>query len=283
VLDELIPALAQGLDPAALSALRARLETIFHSHARPPVQIRSALQAVLDAEGDVDAYVATVPPPAVSQPATGAEIARRLLAAGRAEEALAALARSAPPVGGGRTPLPGVEAWEEIYLAALEADGQADLAQDLRWAAFEKRLAVGRLRAFLKRLDDFDDVEALDRALAYAQTFPSFTQALQFLVGWPAPTHAATLVLTRAEEIEPGQFELLEHAAHLLETRHPLAATLLLRAMAFDTLRWGRVEQAEAAHRQLDGLAALASQIADWGRFEDHVAFLERLAKARRI
>jgi hypothetical protein len=282
VLDDLAPALVQVLDPPGLAAVRARLDTVFHSHARPPAAIRAALQAVLDALGDVDAYVATVPPAEARQPAAGAEIARRLLAAGRAEEALAALARSAPPPGG-RALLPGAEAWEDIYLAALEADGQGALAQELRWAAFEKRLASDRLRAFLKRLADFDDVEAQDRALAYAQTFPAFTQALQFLVEWPAPAQAAALVLARAEEIEPGRSELLEAAAHMLEPRHPLAASLLLRAMVADTLRWGRVERAEAAHRQLDALAALAVQIADWGRVEDHAAFVERVGRVRRI
>ncbi len=282
MLDDLVPALAQALDPPALAALRARLDTVFHSHARPPFAIRAALQAVLDAQGDVDAYIATVPLPGLRQAAVGAEIARRLLAAGRTEEALAALARSAPPPGG-RALLPGAEAWEDIYLAALEADGQTDLAQELRWAAFEKRLAPDRLRAFLKRLADFDDVEAQDKALLHAQTFPAFSQALQFLVDWPAPAQAAALVLARAEEIEPARFELVELAAHLLEARHPLAASLLLRALVFDTLRWGRSDRAEAAHRQLDALSALAPQVADWGRFEAPDVFLERLGRARRI
>lgn len=282
VLDDLAPALARVLDPAGLAALRARLDTVFHSHARPPATIRAALQAVLDAQGDVDAYLATIPAGELRQPAAGAEIARRLLAAGRAEEALAALARSAPPPGG-RALLPGAEAWEEIYLAALDADGQVDLAQELRWAAFEKRLAADRLRAYLKRLADFDDVEAQDRALAHAQTFPGFTQALQFLVDWPAPAQAAALVLARSEEIEPGRFELLELAAHLLEARHPLAASLLLRAMVADTLRWARADRAEATHGQLDMLAALASQVSQWGGFEDPAAFMERMGRTRRI
>jgi hypothetical protein len=91
VLDDLVPALVLVLDPPGLAAVRARLDTVFHSHARPPAAIRAALQAVLDALGDVDAYAATIPPAEARQPAAGAEIARRLLAAGRAEEALAAL------------------------------------------------------------------------------------------------------------------------------------------------------------------------------------------------
>ena len=279
VLGDLVPALVQVLDPAGLAALRHRLDAVFHSHARPPMSIRAALQAVLDALGEVDAYIATIPPEGTRLPGPGAQIASRLLAAGRVEDALAALARSAPRGGGGRLQPPGADAWEEVYLAALEADGQAALAQELRWAAFEKRLAPDRLRAFLKRLPDFDDVEAQDRALAHAQVFPGFTQALEFLIEWPAPAQAAALVLARAAELDPGRLDVLEPAAHVLEARHPLAASLILRAL----LAGPRRLDPEEAHRRLDALAALASQVPDWGRFEPHAAFVARMAAARRI
>ena len=279
VLGDLAPALVRVLDPAGLAALRARLDTVFHSHARPPLSIRAALQAVLDALGDVDAYAATIPPTELHHPGQGAQLARRLLAAGRAEDALATLAHSAPPAGGGRALLPGVEAWEDVYLAALEADGQAALAQELRWTAFEKRLAPDRLRAFLKRLPDFDDVEAQDRAFAHAQAFSGFTAALEFLIEWPASAQAAALILARPAEIEPGRSEVLEPAAHLLEARHPLAASLILRAL----LAGPRRLDPEEAHRRLDALSALALQVPDWGRFEPHDAFVARMAASRRI
>ncbi len=279
VLGDLAPALVKMLDPAGLAALRARLDKVFHSHARPPLSIRAALQAVLDAQGDVDAYIATIPPEGTRLPGPGAQIAGRLLAAGRVEDALAALARSTPRGGGGRLQPPGADAWEEVYLAALEGDGQAALAQELRWTAFEKRLAPDRLRAFLKRLPDFDDVEAQDRAFAHAQTFPAFTQALEFLVEWPAPAQAAALVLARPAEIEPGRAEVLEPAAHLLEARHPLAASLILRALLAGLRRL----DPEEAHRRLDQLTALSAQVPDWGRFEPHAAFVARMAATRRI
>ena len=234
---------------------------------------------VADALGDVDAYIATIPPEGTRLPGPGAQIAGRLLAAGRVEDALAALARSTPRGGGGRLQPPGADAWEEVYLAALEADGQAALAQELRWTAFEKRLAPDRLRAFLKRLPDFDDVEAQDRAFAHAQTFPAFTQALEFLVEWPAPAQAAALVLARPAEIEPGRAEVLEPAAHLLEARHPLAASLILRALLAGLRRL----DPEEAHRRLDQLTALSAQVPDWGRFEPHAAFVARMAATRRI
>jgi hypothetical protein len=244
--------------------------------------VRAAVQALADAQGDVEGYIATIPAAEIKHPAAGAEIARRLLAAGRTEDALAALARSAPPMGG-RALLPGVEAWEEVYIEALEKDGQEALAQEIRWGAFEKRLAGDRLRAFLRRLPDFDDVEAEDRALAYAKAYPRFTDALKFLTSWPAAAAAAELTLDRAPEIEPGQVEVLEPAAALLSARYPLAATLLLRAMVADTLRWARAERLKDAQRQLAELGSLAAQIADWRQIETHEAFIARIGQIRRI
>lgn len=278
LLDGLVEALIPALDEGGLTALRNRLRQVLDAGLRGRPGVRLAVQALADAQGDVDGYIAAVPAGEARLPAAGAEIARRLLAAGRTEDALAALSQSAPPAGGRTLPLGG-EAWEGVYIAALEADGQGELAQELRWAAFEARLAPGRLREFLRRLPDFDDVEAEERALDYAKAYRRFTDALAFLSSWPAAGAAAAMVLTRASEIDPTQFEVLEPAAALLEARHPLAATLLLRAMIADTFRRRRSDRFDQAKRQLADLASLAPQIADWGEAESHEAFIARMER----
>lgn len=282
VLEELAPGVLGAMDATGVAAMRARLETAVTSRSRPAPRLRRALQMAADAQGDIEGFVAALAPGEAKQPAGGAEIARRLLAAGRTEEALAALARSAPPPGG-RTLLAGVKTWEDIYLAALEADGQQALAQEVRWSAFERRLASDRLREFLKRLPDFDDVEAQDRAMDYARTFANFNEALRFLVYWPAGGLAADLVVARADELESGQDGLLEAAAELLIGRHPLAATLVLRAMVGDVLRWGRADRYRDAQRWLEEIDSLSTQVGTWEPFEPHEAFLARMARMRRL
>ncbi|HEX5377362.1 MAG TPA: hypothetical protein VFW47_02250 [Phenylobacterium sp.] len=281
LLDGLAAALVPALSPAGLIALRTRLQASFQGRSRPPPTIAAALREVADAQGDVEGYIAAIPASEARQPGAGAEIARRLLAAGRTEDALAALTRSAPPPQAS-TLLPGVQVWEDVYLDALEADGQSELAQEIRWGAFERRLAADRLRAYLKRLPDFDDVEAEERALAHAVAFTDFSEALTFLTQWPAAASAARLVLTRAGAIDPHRTELIDLAARLLEARHPLAATLLLRAAVADTLRWSRAERLKDAQRQLAEIESLAVQIADWGGFETHEDFMARLRNIRR-
>ena len=71
-------------------------------------------------------------------------------------------------------------------------------AQQLRRAAFEERLSSGSLRAYLKKLPDFEDVEAEDWAMQHALGFRSFPAALYFFHQWPNPAYAAQLVLERA-------------------------------------------------------------------------------------
>ena len=76
-----------------------------------------------------------------------AEIARRLLAAGRAQEAWAAI-NAAATDRGGHIPFE----WQETRLAVMEALGMAEEAQAFRWRCFEAFLDATHLRHYLKRL-----------------------------------------------------------------------------------------------------------------------------------
>jgi hypothetical protein len=248
--------------------------------------VRRALQDIADAQKDVDAYIALVPVQDRSRPHVGAEIGRRLLAAGRTIEALAALENARPNK---RTEQAGDNddfslsgygdggAWEEVYIEALDAAGQKEQAQQLRWTAFEERLSAIQLRAYLKKLPDFDDVEAEERAMRHALDFRSFPAALDFLRAWPDLARAARLVLTRATEIDGNLYYLLDPAAQLIEGKHPLAATLLRRAMIEDTLNGAKSSRYKHAARHLLECLSLASSIQDFGTFETHETFASRL------
>src|ERR1700681_1798764 len=75
---------------------------------------------------------------------------------------------------------------EDARIDVLETLGRADDAQAARWQCFERSLSSTHLRAYLKRLPDFDDVEAERKALEYAQRSRNLLQALSFLISWPA-------------------------------------------------------------------------------------------------
>jgi hypothetical protein len=234
--------------------------------------VRLALREIADAQGDVDAFIEQYDEKTRKVPRIAAEIARRLLAASRTEEALwtieaAEHRRSGWPDFG----------WEEARIDVLESLGRGDEAQAARWSCFERALSAEHLRAYLKRLPDFDDVETEERALDYAERYASLLQALAFLVSWPALDRAARLVTGRAAELDGDHYEILAPAADALAAKHPLAATLVLRAMITFTLTKARSSRYRHAARHFMECESFASAIKEFGTFETHAAYAVRL------
>ena len=126
-------------------------------------------------------------------------------------------------------------------------------------------------------MSDFDAVEAERKALDYAQRSPNLLQALSFLVAWPALDRAANLVLERAEKVDGDHYEILTPAAEALAGKHPLAATMLLRAMINFSLKNSRSSRYRHAARHLLDCAGLSPTIKDYRSFEPHGAYEARL------
>ena len=113
--------------------------------------------------------------------------------------------------------------------------------------------------------------------MAYAMAHPSLLHALQFFLGWPALDRSADLLVARHEEIDGDHYEYLAPAAEALSERHPLAATLVLRAMIDFTLTRSRAKRYRYAAEHLVSCARLAREIPDFGAFETHDAYVARL------
>ena len=230
------------------------------------------MQEIADAQGDVDAFIGQYDEKTRKVPKIAAEIARRLLAADRAKEALQMIEAAEHR----RNGCPDFE-WEDARIDTLDVLGRNDAAQAARLSCFERALSAEHLRAYLKRLPDFDDVEAEERALDYAERYGSLLHALAFLISWPAVETAARLVARRAGELDGNHYEILSPAADVLAAKYPLAATLVLRAMIDFTLIKARSGRYRHAARHFMECASLASSIADFGTFETHDAYATRL------
>ncbi len=228
-----------------------------------------ALKDIADAMGDVDAFIAQYDPKTRKVPKIAAEIAARLLVAGRAEDALGFIERA--EVDNDRW-VP--REWQDTRLEVLEALDRKDEAQAFRWECFERDLSVDHLRAYLKRLPDFEDIEAEERAMNHAMKHASLFTALQFFLAWPSISHAADLLIQRHLEIDGDRYEYLAPAAETLSERHPLAATLALRAMIDFTLTKARSKRYGYAAEHLATCAELAGRIKDFGELETQDAYL---------
>jgi hypothetical protein len=236
--------------------------------------VRIALQEIADAQGDVNAYIALQPERTRSAPLVAVDIAGRLLTSGRAHEALETLDRVDTK---GRADVP-----IELQLArveALDALGRGDEAQTYRWKCFEGSLSDAHLRAFLRRLPDFDDLEAEEKAFGYAQAFPDVHRALAFFLVWPALGEAAKLVVNRKSELDGDLYELMTEAADRLAEKHPLAATLVLRSMINFTLDSGRPSRYKHAARHLVRCASLTPHINDFENAGSHDVYVAALRR----
>ena len=118
-------------------------------------------------------------------PRIAAEIARRLLSAGRVKEALQTIETAEPRQGGSNWQWPEFE-WEDARIDVLEASERTEDAQVARYECFERSLSAPHLRAYLKRLPDFEDIVAETKALDHVQRSPNLLQAcLSLSLGQP--------------------------------------------------------------------------------------------------
>lgn len=234
--------------------------------------IHLALRDIADAQGDVDAFIAQYDGETRKVPKIAAEIARRLLTAGRAIEALQTIEAAEHK----RSGWPDFE-WEDVRIDVFEALERAGDAQAERWSCFERFLSTRHLRDYLKRLPDFDDIEAERRALDYVENFKSLPHALSFLATWPALDRAAKLVECRAGQLNGDHYEVLTPVAEALAGNHPLSATLALRAMIEFSLDQSRSSRYKHAARHFQECASLAANVGDYGKYETHEDFAARM------
>jgi hypothetical protein len=236
--------------------------------------VRWVLQEIADAQGDVDAFIAQYDEQVRKVPNIAAGIALRLLAAGRVDEAW----RTIEATEHRQAAWPVFE-WDDARIEVLDALGRGDEAQSARWLCFERSLSARHLRDYLNKLPDFNDVEAEDRALAYAERCDSAIQAVWFLVSWPSLDRAANVVIQRVKELDGNLYEILSPAAEALASKYPLAATLVLRTMIDFSLAQARSSRYGHAARHLRECVGFASVIADYGAFETHDAYVNRLRR----
>ena len=297
VFDGVIGQLKQALGPEGLALLKSRFEQLAEQPVPvPPRQewqqvgwgsggptyahereessrqwtVKLGLQDVATAMGDIDAYIAQYTPEQQRFPRIATGIARRLLALGRPEDALAYLTRATPD----RSRWPEME-WEDTHIETLEALARQDEAQAARWSLFTRCLRSDVLREYLDRLPAFEDGPAEQRAIQQALAHPSVDQALSFLIHWPSSlARASELVVKRRSQLDGDQYTLLGAAAEKLSQAHPLAATIALRSMVDFTLANARSSRYGHAAHHLQSCERLSQRIADWGEIPSHDAYL---------
>jgi hypothetical protein len=248
-------------------------------------------QALAEARGDLDGFIALEEAKHPNLQNT-LEIAERLIAAGRATEALQWVRRmhgrrvgyiSSSGMADGSNARD-LSSNRRVSLEAriLESLGDRAAAQDLRWSSFTTTLDVGMLREHVAHLEDFAEFDVLDRAFDHVSSAAAAYSALTFFIEWPKLDRAAKLVVERHNVWDGRHYHVLLPAAQALEETQPAAATVLYRAMLNDILT--RAKSPAYAHgakylARLNELAAASDAVAV-PNVNSHATFKAELAKA---
>ena len=271
IFDKLIEQNAGALGESGVAVLKARFDdALADPDWDEDAVLRIGLMALADLAGDPDAYADQYAPAMRAMPRVAAKIATRLLTADRATEALNILDEADTDDG-----IP--PEWVDARIAALEVAERGDEAQDMRWKVFAVSFAPDYLRDYLKRLPDFEDVEAEDRGLDLIEAKAPVYRALSFLIEWPALDRAAALVMARRGAFDGNRFYSLTPAADLLEAKHPLAATVLRRTMIEDTLNGAKSSRYRHAARHLLECESADAVIESYGAMVSHERFVAGL------
>lgn len=297
--DGIIPATMEALGPQGLEHLKqvtkAWADTAptaaevaayqrFGLSSSPAESVRRAkrstasiiLADVADAQGDVDAYMARYSPEQLTYGTIAPDVARRLLAVGRKQEAYDITRRSMAREAHAPFRMFNSDL-DEVFEDCLEGLGKLEDLKAHLWSVFEQTLSARALRKYLKLLPDFDDIEAEEKALDIVADHPGLNAALNFLTDWPAYDRAAKLVLARADDLDGNDYTALPHMADALETRHPLAATLIRRAMIEDSLSGAKSKRYRHAARHLSACQTSDMEISEYGAFLTHERFMDAL------
>ena len=219
-------------------------------------QWREMRQILAKARGDLDLVIRLerAKPPRSQDPLG---LAASLLDAGRAAEALdwARQQEGHHHLPSGPTN-PRQVALEAQILIRLD---RIQEAVDLLRQGFEATLAPDLLRAHLKVLPDFDDIEAEEQAMAVARNHPNTMSALEFFMAWPRLDQAAALVTAHRTGWDGGDWYSLPGIADTLKHDYPVAATILYRALLDSILAHARSKAYGHGARYLATLDAIAS------------------------
>jgi hypothetical protein len=265
---------------ATEAALKTAPRSYGPQHWRADAQRRHLafrLTLLADLERDTDAFIAAIRAGGLES-THALEVAERLIAANRPAEALDWLDIPCQRDEDEDEDDDGTDT--DLRIAALEALGRKDEAQSVRWRHFERFLSVEHLRAYLKRLPDFEDFEAEQKALGVAAAHKQTARGLAFFIEWRALDRADRLVRERLTALDGRLYEVLRPAAEALEEKFPEAASLLYRRLIECVLERGSSKQYQYAARDLLSCARLAPHLPAPGTIESHAAFVARLRKA---
>jgi hypothetical protein len=289
VYDEIVPALGEALEENGIAVLeQLALEELKKLPAIPDddkgrqfdepwsarCRIGHIMEGIADIRKDPDSFIEAA---GILGRKTiyGVEIAERLMAAGRFDEALEWLKSST-----------GVQRKYEIpYLKAecLITLGRQDDARDVLWKHFLQTFDSKAYKEAFSLAKPEEHEQLQREAMATAIQSSRLLDALSFLVAEGFLREAASLVLERRQEIDGSVYTTLGSISKILANSYPLPALVLHRVMAEAVLEKGVSKYYGHAVRDLRAAERLGLAVTEWHGFKNNGEYIQELRVRHRL
>lgn len=206
-------------------------------------------------------------------PNVAVDVARHFLEAGRPREALEKLPPSAEGLRGF------ISEYLELRVRILQALGDADALRPALWARFAHEPSRETLRELLAGEAPVNRASKRDAAFDHVRVrLPPQGQA-EFFAEVGELSAAAAIIVGAPGKLNGDHYDGLVPLAEQLETGHPLAASLVYRALLDSILRRGAPKSYHYGGRYWRIIHELSGRIDDWKGLDPHLAYRERIGK----
>ncbi len=283
VYDEIVPAFGEALGENGIAVLeqlaREALrelpplpdndkEKLFNKTWTARCTIGHIMEGIADIKKDPDGFIEAV---SIFGRKTiyGVEIAERLMAAGRFEEALQWLNNSSGVQR--KYEIPGLKA------RCLIALGRKDEAKDSLWNHFLQTFDSEAYKKALSLAKSQEHEKLRREALAAAKKTKRLLEGLSFLINEGFLQEAASLVLERWQEIDESVYTSVGSIAKTLAKSYPLPALVLHRLMAEAVLDKGVSKYYGYAVRDIRAAERLGLAVTEWHGFKNTEEYVREL------
>jgi len=170
---------------------------------------------------------------------------------------------------------------DELLMIIHGRLGNTEEQEELAWKQFRQYRTVDRLSALLAIVGEDKRVEVLDGETGIIMSdFHLSYSDVQFLIDVGRIDDAERYLLGRAGHIDGDHYVSLTPLVKTMEKHDRfLIVSVLYRALLDSILDKKRYKAYGIGVRYLKKLDTHAEKISDWGRFEEHTSFVERLRR----
>ncbi len=284
--DYLIKNSASALKETGLKALEVLIqknEPLFSKYSLSPLY-----QSIADALGDVDKYIALIKNRSVLNDITICDIAKRLLAKWRSEEAIDYLLYQPNDltVDGASTEIDAAKITYQnvsrldLLIEAYEVETMLEEAQALRWLMFERYLSQTYYLGLIKHKKgaELESIQARAFQFATKDYIGSFNSILQFLSEIQAYEKIDQLIKNNFSKLDENDYSLYRPLSKTLANAgFPLSACILRRKLIDGILSGAKSKYYKYAVSDLKLSKNYADAVTDWCGFKTYDEYFDTL------